>query len=196
MKKTVLFTLLLVFSVYGFAQEKTIDTTSINTPKKQDNYVFKGVKYGIRGGYNISNLDFEDTPPMINKHRNSIYFGFFAQIGFSKTIAIAPELQFSAEGAKDEKIHLDYIQAPILLKVRLSEKIHVGAGPQVGLKVHKVDDAVNNFAYSAVGAIEYKINYALFADVRYTYGIRNVFEDASGLSAKNTNIQIGVGYKF
>ncbi|MDD7885674.1 porin family protein [Flavivirga sp. 57AJ16] len=175
MKKILLLTVLFTFSNYGFSQD---------------------VKYGVRGGLNISNLDFDNNTTPVNKHRNSMYIGFFANIGLSKTIAIMPEIQFSAEGAKAEPLHLDYIQAPIFLKFRLSEKIHVGAGPQVGLKVHKEDDGMKNFAYSGVAGIEYKINYAIFADVRYTYGFSNIFDDNLGVEAKNSNIQIGIGYKF
>ena len=55
MKKLFLAILLLGFSIYGFSQD---------------------VKYGIRGGYNISNLNFDGNIPMTNKHRNSIYIGF------------------------------------------------------------------------------------------------------------------------
>ncbi|MDO5971494.1 porin family protein [Flavivirga aquimarina] len=176
MKKILLFTILCGFSIYGVSQD---------------------IKYGIRGGLNISNLDFDDNDIAAeNKHRNSVYIGFFANIGLSKTISLMPEVQFSAEGADPEPLHLDYIQAPIFLKFRLSEKIHFGVGPQVGLKVHKEDDGVKNFAYSGVTGVEYKINYALFADVRYTYGFSNIFDDNLGIEAKNSNIQIGVGYKF
>ncbi|TGV01136.1 porin family protein [Flavivirga rizhaonensis] len=175
MKKILLLAILFSFSIYGFSQD---------------------VKYGVRGGLNISNLDFDNTTGVINKHRNSIYIGFFANIGLSKIISVMPEIQFSAEGAKAEPLHLDYIQAPIFLKFRLSEKIHIGAGPQVGLKVHKEEDGVKNFAYSGVAGIEYKINYAIFADVRYTYGFSNIFDDDLLVEAKNSNIQIGIGYKF
>ncbi|WP_406683668.1 PorT family protein [Seonamhaeicola sp. MEBiC1930] len=198
MKKLLLFTALLVFSLNGFSQEKVSDTTKVSE-EKSGGFAFQGVKYGVRGGYNISNLDFDDSSSNINtlnKHRNSIYLGFLANIGLSRTVSIVPEIQFSAEGGNDEKLHLDYIQAPIFLRFRLSEKVHIGAGPQVGLKVHKVDDQATNFAYSGVAGIEYKLSHALFADARYTYGFRNVFDEVSGLSAKNTNIQIGVGYKF
>ncbi|MFG6687848.1 porin family protein [Mariniflexile sp. HNIBRBA6329] len=173
--KKILLLLLLGVSFCGFSQD---------------------VKYGVRGGYNISNLDFEDTPIMENKHRNSFYIGFFADIGLSKAVSLAPELQFSAEGAKVEVWHLDYIQAPIFFKFRLSEKFRFGLGPQVGLKVHKVDDGARNMAYSGVAGLEYKLSYALFADVRYTYGLVDVFDEDLAISAKNTNIQLGIGYKF
>ena len=195
MKKLILFTILLGFFVCGFSQDKNLNDTIPNT-KELKSSTFQGVKYGVRGGYNISNLDFDGEFDAENKHRNSIYIGFFANIGLSKTISLAPEIQFSAEGANEETLHLDYIQAPVFLRFRISEKIHVGFGPQVGLKVHKYEDGIRNFAYSGVAGLEYKINYALFADVRYTYGISNIFDDKIGVEARNTNIQIGVGYKF
>lgn len=173
--KHLFLTLLLVVSFYGFSQD---------------------VKYGVRGGYTISNLDFDGNAPTTNKHRNSIYIGFFGDVRLSKTVSLVPELQFSAEGAKEEVWHLDYIQAPILLKFRLSEKFRFGLGPQVGLKINKVDDAAKNMAYSGVAGVEYKLSHMLFADLRYTYGFTNVFDDYLPFEAKNTNIQIGVGYKF
>ncbi len=175
MKKILLLAILFSFSIYGVSQD---------------------IKYGVRGGFNISNLDFDTNTNLVNKHRNSIYIGFFANVGLSKTISIMPEIQFSAEGANAEPLHLDYLQAPIFLKFKLSQKIHIGAGPQVGIKVHKEEDGVKNFAYSGVAGLEYKINYALFADVRYTYGISNIFDNDLGVEAKNSNIQIGIGYKF
>ena len=173
--KNILLTVLIVFSFYGYSQD---------------------IKYGVRGGYNISNLDFEDNMPIANKHRNSFYIGFFSNIRLSKIVSLVPELQFSAEGARNENLHLEYIQAPIFMRFRLSEKIHIGAGPQVGLKVYKFEDNLRNFAYSGVAGIEYKLTYMIFADVRYIYGFSNVFDDNAVVSAKNSNIQIGVGYKF
>jgi opacity protein-like surface antigen len=165
----------LVFSIQGFSQ---------------------GAKYGVRGGYNISNLDYDGISASNNKHRNSVYIGFLADFSFSKNFSVQPEIQFSAEGAKEEPVQLDYLQAPVLLKMRLSDKVYLGAGPQVGIKIPKVDDGIKSFAYSGVGTLEYKINYALFVDARYTYGFSNVFDDSLDITAKNTNIQIGIGYKF
>ena len=196
MKKILPLILLFGFSIYGFSQDKvskdSISPKSSNTKGTQST----GVKYGVRGGYNISNLDYDGVPMSNNKHRNSVYVGFFADVSFSKSFSVQPEFQFSSEGAKDEPVQLDYLQAPILLKLRLTDKIYIGAGPQVGIKIHKTDDGVKNFAYSGVGGIEYKVNYAIFVDARYTYGFSNVFDDHLAISAKNSNIQIGIGYKF
>jgi len=176
MKRILLLVLLLILSIEGFSQSGT---------------------FGVRAGYNISNLDFDELPAnTVNKHRNSFYIGFFADYSLSGSVSIVPEIQFSAEGANDENLHLDYIQAPILFKFRLSPRIKFDLGPQVGLKVHKYEDGIRNFAYSGVAGAEFKINEVLFLDVRYTYGISNIFDDYLNIEANNTNIQIGVGYQF
>ncbi|MEP5341115.1 MAG: porin family protein [Algibacter sp.] len=175
MKKLLLLILLLGVSIQGFSQS--------------------GI-YGIRGGLNISNLNFDDAPISENKHRNSIYIGVFSDFKLSEKVSIVPELQFSAEGANDENLHLDYIQAPILFKFKMSPKMRLAVGPQASLKVHKYEDGVKNIAYSAVGGLEYKINEMLFVDLRYTYGVSNIFDDYINAEAKNTNIQFGIGYQF
>ena len=175
MKKIFLFVVLLGLSYYGFSQ---------------------GTKYGVRAGYNISNLDFDGVPPIDNKHRNGFMIGFFGEYGLSKGFAIMPELQFSSEGANNEPTRIDYIQAPILLKFRLSDKFHAGIGPQVGIKVHEFEDNIRNFAYSGVGGLEFKLNHSLFLDARYTYGFSNIFDDKAIVEAINTNIQFGIGFKF
>ncbi|WP_044638838.1 porin family protein [Siansivirga zeaxanthinifaciens] len=174
MKKIYLAMLLLV-SVYGYSQE---------------------VKFGVRGGYNISNLDFDTPITVENIHRNGIFIGFLAEIGLSKGIAFMPEIQLSAEGAKDEDLQLDYLQMPLYFKFRLSEKFHVGLGPQVGLKSHKFEDGLRDWAYSGVGGLEFKLSHTLFLDARYTYGVVNIFDKDLGDEAINTNIQLGIGYKF
>jgi hypothetical protein len=196
MKKLLLFTVLFGFSFYGFSQNEDNIVVTDSTEVKEPGSSSLGLKYGVRGGYTISHLDFETSPTMENKHRNSMYIGFFASIGLSRTLSLAPEIQFSAEGADAEPLNLDYIQMPVLFRLRISEKFHAALGPQVGLKVHKYEDGMRNLAYSAVASVDYKINYALFVDVRYNYGIRNVFDEISGVVAKNRNIQLGVGYKF
>lgn len=175
MKKLVFLALLLGFTIQGFAQKGT---------------------FGVRAGYNISNLDFEGTAPAGNKHRNSFYIGFFGEYALSGKVALVPELQFSAEGAGTETLHLDFIQAPIFFKFRLNERWRLGIGPQVSLKVHKEKDAMKNLHYSGVAGVEYRLNEMLFFDVRYINGFTNIFDEVQPVEARHSNIQLGVGYQF
>ena len=153
--------------------------------------------FGVRGGLNISHLEMDAVPAnTMNKHRNSFFIGFFADYGISNAVSIVPELQFSAEGAKDEKLHLDYIQAPIFFKFRLANRIRFGVAPQVGWKIYKYNDGIKDLAFSGVAGVEYKINEVFFVDARYTYGLTNIYHQDLGMEGKNRNIQLGIGYQF
>ena len=174
MKKILLFVITCAFSIQGFSQD---------------------TKYGVRAGLNISNLDLRGGT-LERGGRQGLFFGAFGEFTFSKDIAFAPELQFSSEGAKQAKFRLDYLQVPLYFKFRLSEKFHLGAGPQIGIKIHEYEDGIRNFAYSGVGGIEFKISHQLFVDARYTLGLSNVLDDDQPFEAKNSNIQFGFGFKF
>ncbi|GGG49870.1 porin family protein [Bizionia arctica] len=175
MKKTILLIAFVICANYSFSQEGM---------------------FGVRAGLNISNLDFKPNPDFENTHRNGFAFGFFAEYDLSETLGIAPELQFSGEGAKSKDLRIDYIQLPILLKYRFGDRFSVGAGPMVGVKVWEFEDGYKNFAFSALGGVEFFITDIIFIDARYSYGFTNVIDDDSYYEAKNSNIQIGVGVKI
>ncbi|MFD2541263.1 porin family protein [Lacinutrix gracilariae] len=177
MKKSILVFTLLFSCLFSFAQEND-------------------VLYGIRAGLNISNLDFDPAPEFTNDHRNGFAFGFFGEFELSDTISLMPELQFSAEGAKEKSIRLNYIQAPILFKYRISDKLFVGAGPLVGVKIHEENDGFKNFGLSGIIGAEYMITSEIFIDARYSYGFTNKLDKDAYYTAKQTNIQIGIGYKI
>ena len=178
MKKTILLFSFLLASFYGFSQDAL---------------------FGVRAGYTISNLDFEPSVPaeIENAHRNGFFIGFFGEYSVTKCISFSPEIQFSAEGANDNGLKINYIQAPLFFKYKLGESFSVGLGPVVSLKGHSFEDDLQNFAFSALGGLEYKISDEFFVDFRYSYGLTNVLDDnVTNLEAKNTNMQIGFGVKF
>lgn len=175
MKKSILLFTLLICSFYGFSQDAL---------------------YGVRAGYNISDLDFDDALILDHQHRNGFAIGFFAEYSLGDKLSIAPEVQFSAEGSKEEVLRINYIQMPVLFKFNLSDCLSFGIGPQASLKGHKYQDGLKNLAFSGIGGIEYMISDEFFLDARYSYGLTNIFDDELGLEAKNTNIQLGIGVKF
>lgn len=177
MKKILLVLSFVLFSLHSFSQEAL---------------------YGVRAGFNISNLDFEPQVPsgIENRHRNGFAIGFFAEYNLSGDLSFAPEIQFSAEGAKEEFIRIDYIQMPLFLKYKVIESLALGIGPQVSLKGHDYEDGQQNLAFSGLVGLEYNLSDNFFLDFRYSYGFTNIFDDETNLEAKNTNMQIGFGVKF
>ncbi|WP_435132796.1 porin family protein [Formosa sp. A9] len=151
--------------------------------------------FGVRAGMNISNLDFESEVPSGNTHRNGFMIGFLAQYGITEHFSVSPEVQFSAEGAKDKDLRLDYINVPVLAKYSFNERLAIGVGPQMGIKVHEYKDGFQNLMFSGVAGIEYLFMDDFFIDVRYSYGFTNVYDDDQMYEAKNSNIQIGIGIK-
>lgn len=158
---------------------------------------FSQTSYGVRAGLNISNLDFDPDATFQNQHRNGFVFGGFVDYGFSDSMSLLVELQYSAEGAKADALRADYIQMPLMLRFNLGDKFTVGVGPMVSLKTWKNQDAFSTFAFSGIGGIEYMITDELFIDARFSYGITNILDhDLEGIEAKNSNIQIGFGIKI
>lgn len=152
--------------------------------------------YGVRGGINISNLDFEPDADFQNMHRNGFAFGGFVDHSLSDSMSLLVELQYSAEGGKADDLKADYIQMPLMLRYNFGS-FSIGAGPMASLKTWKNQDAFSTFTFSAIGGLEYMITDELFVDARFSYGITNILdEDLTDTEAKNNNIQIGFGIKM
>jgi len=195
--KSFLLTLLFVsVTAFSFSQEVDKDATK-DQDKKSTIEDAPEIKWGVRAGLNISNLDFSPDPTFENKHRNGFVFGAFVDYGISTTFSILTELQYSTEGAEAEDLRADYIQLPILFRFSLGEFFTVGAGPMVSLKTWGKDDGFSTFTFSGVAGIEYMITDELFIDARVHYGFTNILdEDLTTQEAKFTTIQFGFGLKL
>lgn len=192
MKKTIILLSFLLVSILGYSQNQAL--------------------YGVRAGYNISDLNFEENSfvDMPNHtHRNGFAIGFFGEYGFSEKFSLFVELQYSAEGSKEkydqiaqesgynpESLRVDALQLPIMGKVKLTDKLSVAVGPQIGLKIYAYEDNYTNIHLSAVGGLEYMVTDVFFVDLRYSHGFTNIFDKEVGIKATNENIQIGVGFKL
>lgn len=196
--KPLLTTLVLTLIAFsGFSQDKTADNASQNTSFVKEQEFEPEIKFGVRGGFNISNLDFRPDATFNNKHRNNMVFGGFVEFIPTENFSIQTELQYSGEGGgKDESLRLSYIQLPVLFKLHFATNFSIGVGPQVGIKTWSHDDSFNDFGFSGVAGIEFMISDIVFLDARYTYGLTNIMASSSSFEARNTNIQIGIGMKM
>lgn len=175
MKTLIIFLFFVIFCATGIAQE---------------------TKYGVKAGLTVSNLDFDGSPIIDNKHRNGFVFGVFVDYGITENFSIVPELQYSGEGANASDFRNDYLNFPVIFKYNIFGNVSLGVGPQVGLKIHKDNDGFRNFVFATVGYFEYAITDEFAIDARYNYGLSNVFDSNLTPEATNGVIQFGINYKL
>ena len=170
----------------------------------------QNVNIGIKGGLNIYNINNSNGA----KYDNLVGFnlGLIGHIHLAKQLALQPELVYSAQGAKhttegvETKIHLGYINVPILLQYMFDNGFRLEAGPQIGFLVNakaktpnsnvnikndikKVDVGLG----AGIGYVNPASNFGI--DARYNLGLSNINENSS-VKSTNRGFQVGIFYLF
>lgn len=158
-------------------------------------------KYGVKAGLNLSSISSDDLPENAQDARIGFMFGFLAEYALQGNLSLQPEVHYSAQGNKEEDFRANYLNVPISLKYRFSDYVAAHIGPQLGLKIWEWEnnEAYSNFDFSAVLGVEVNITDNLFADLRYAFGLTNVFEDpGSGIEITGNGrvIQLSIGYSL
>ncbi len=173
--------------------------------------------FGAKAGLNVATLNGDGTAGL--DPRLGLSAGLQARYSFTPTVGLQLEALYSQKGAKDEagtaddgSYQFDYIEIPVLVRVGLplSRLADAGvyAGPSIGVPVSaRFDSATNDdrdIDYDgdlatdigvAVGADYYAG--PIGVDLRYTFGVTEVFEDGVGLAdARNGAFTVSLGYRF
>ena len=168
--------------------------------------------FGVKAGVNIANFAGDNWE---SDARTGMHFGVFAEIDVSESLAFQPEILYSMHGGKWEEmgmddIHkLDYINIPLMLKFKASDKFNIEAGPQIGfLASAKWDydgsdvDIKDEFKSTDFGlniGASFDLTDNFFIGARYTIGLSKVAEDEytdSEWDPTNSNLMFSVGYSF
>jgi len=173
----------------------------------------QSTRFGIKGGLNLSTVvggDVENTKSIVGFH-----VGGLAEIHVVEKFYIQPEVLFSAQGTKaddlgsDIDIKLNYLNIPVIAKYYIvDKKFNVEAGPQLGILLSakaedfdiKDDTKSVDFGFN-VGA-GYSFTDNLSIGLRYTIGLSPLWDDDIDSSeelynsAKNSNLQLSLAYKF
>lgn len=200
MKNVILILLVIGVCFNGYSQEEEDDDEYTNT------------KYGVRAAFNLSSLKFGKLKIFENKNRIGGAFGFFADVEMSEKFLFSPELQFSAAGATEDKLQIDYISVPLLFKYKIKDAFAFVIGPVPSVKVNRYFDSFdkqdsysakklnkkdyNYFSFAASAGFEVRFLDPFFIDIRYYYGFTDIFTNENELTATNSIIQAGVGLKF
>ncbi len=174
----------------------------------------QSTRFGVKGGLNLSTVvggEVENTKSLVGFH-----VGGLAEIHIVEKFYIQPELLFSAQGTKvdgpfggDSDVKLNYLNIPVVAKYYIvDKKFNVEAGPQLGVLLSAKADGedIKDFTRSVdfgfnIGA-GYSFTDNLSIGLRYTIGLSPLSdEDIDNSddyydSAKNSNLQLSLAYKF
>ncbi len=159
----------------------------------------QGVDFGIKAGANFATIT--DATGLSN--RTGFVVGVFGGIKFNDKVAIQGDLLYSQQGADADpnKIDLNYVNVPIVLKYFIAQGFNIQAGPQFGFIVDdNIKEVVGNifaaesFDLTGVVGLGYDFPMGLRADARYNFGLTDVFNN--NVEGKNSVITLSLGYSF
>ena len=160
------------------------------------------VRFGAKLGANFANI----TDGEGNKTKIGINGGVQASIPLSSMFSVAPELVYSAQGAKadgDASLNLNYLNVPVLLQYNNASGFFAHTGPQIGFLMsakakqggETVDmkEFMNSTDFSWTIGLGFATQAGFGFNARYNIGLSEL---ADGSSSKNSVIQAGVFYNF
>jgi hypothetical protein len=171
----------------------------------------EGIKIGIKGGLNVSNVGGDDIEN--NAIRTSIHAGFVTEFIISDHFSVQPELLYSGQGfSKQEpddfsREKLDYLLLPVLAKYYVAKNLSIETGPQVGYLLsaksrtndsNESIDELSKVDFSLDLGLGYELKNGVFFQGRYNLGITNVNDGPDSSANKYTNsvFQFSVGILF
>lgn len=195
MKTFLFFVLLAVHSIASFSQD---------------------IRFGIKGGLNLSDIVltnyFDRDGEASYKMKAGEHAGVFAALDVTSDFGLTMEVLYSNKGTNaGSKINLRYINLPILVQYKFSEKFLAEVGPEVGY-LFSARSKLGNVAHIwdskidiglAIG-VQYLITEKLSAGARYYAGFSSVQEpipnrDINGdpgetIKFQNRVVQFFIGY--
>ncbi|WP_124981292.1 porin family protein [Nonlabens xiamenensis] len=189
MKKVLLYTFALICSTAVWAQRSG------------------GVDYGFRLGLNYSNLSVDGDEDLDG--RFGLHANFLAEISLSDSFSLQPEIGVSALGVNENAIALEngdrvdlktnWLQVTVLANIDLSNKLYVLVGPQAGVNVTENDNNdYYNYDFLGVAGLGYMFDENWSIDLRYGFGLSNIFDRDFGEDndASNRYFQAGISYRL
>ena len=170
----------------------------------------QGFHLGAKAGANLGKIDGSSFKSEFNL---GYQVGGFAEIDFTKGFGIQPEVLFSQtnttvtdeplSGLKPgEKISLNYLNVPILLRLNASKLLTINLGPQFSVLTnnHKttagnIGDAFKGGDLAMVAGAQINLG-ALKLYGRYNIGLNNINEIGDQQKWKNQQIQFGLGLRL
>lgn len=163
------------------------------------------VRFGFKGGANLANItgDAEGLKMKIGFNAGAV-----AKISVSESFSIQPELVYSNQGATmeegDVKIHLNYINIPVMFQYNVSGFI-LETGPQVGFlssakakadgETADMKELFKSIDFAWGVGVGYQMpGSGLGISARYNIGLAKINDSEGDEKVKNSVIQLGFHY--
>ena len=174
---------------------------------------YAAIKLGVEAGITSANIS--TTSTMTTSNRSGFAVGALLEFSFLGLIYLQPELLYVQKGyVTSEKVNLDYIELPVLLKLQFGiMPIHfeVFAGPSIAVAFSKSTSAggiitpggttsdfkSTDFGLQVGGGLSVDILdlCGVFANIRYSLGLAEISQVAA-TSVKNNALIVLGGLRF
>jgi hypothetical protein len=162
------------------------------------------VRFGIKAGGNMAKPTGLDAQDPLATLKNKVGFngGVFLALNFGRVVTIQWEALYTMKGATyvslddtfTDKLYADYIEVPLLLKLRIPLPViqpFVFAGPTVGFKLQEklesngeevplTENLLKNNDYGAIFGAGLDLGRNFMVDVRYSLGLQKVISTVQG----------------
>lgn len=160
----------------------------------------QGFNYGVKAGWNFSNVN---SSAFNSDFKHGFHAGVYANLS-AVIIAVQPELLFSQKGFKNSNVdtRLNYIDIPVLVKLKVFPMISVDAGPQYSILVSKATEVIANAPQTSPsynngelgGVVGMSLQVLRFgASARYCFGLQDLEDNGH---AKNRLFQVSLSLKI
>ncbi|MFC0604626.1 porin family protein [Winogradskyella pulchriflava] len=177
----------------------------------QDDINTNTSNFGIKGGYNLAAVSFDEDSETGQRH--GFHIGFYGESFFTESIALQVELMYSQQGYEIEDNggtftqKLDYIILPLMFKMYPDDNFFLEVGPQVGLAISHEEEfdsdfnlfdtsqefEPNNFDWGVNFGGGFKTDSGISLGVRYHLGLGDIYDEGS---PKNRVWQFSIGFDF
>lgn len=177
----------------------------------QDDTNTNASNFGIKGGYNLAAVSFDEDSETGQRH--GFHIGFYGESFLTESIALQVELMYSQQGYEIEDNggtftqKLDYINMPLMFKMYPDENFFLEVGPQVGLAISHEEEFDSNFNLFDTSqefdpsSFDWGVNFGggfktdsgVSLGVRYHLGLGDIYDEGS---PKNRMWQFSIGFDF
>jgi hypothetical protein len=173
------------------------------------------ISYAAKVGVNFADISFDADEDVPTSGRKGLLAGVFVTIPLG-WLTVQPEAIYTVKGTSldiggvTSDYIVDYVEVPLLARLRLPRNAYVVAGPAMAFRLRArsridfggsteefdLDEDIESFDLGIVGGVGLDIG-RWVVDARYTHGLSDIDTDTSDdVRARNRVVSLSAGFRF